>query len=258
MVGLNEFVATYGAGAALGATFAMAAGGFAKGVIGFALPLIGVSLAGSFVPFEVAVALLIVPMLVSNLAQGLRGGLGPALACARRFRLMLAILAVTIAVSAQLVVLLPERALFGLLGAVVTGFAAIQLAGWRPRFPAHRRRLVESAVALIAGVLGGVSGIWGPPIVIYLVTLELPKTEMVRAQSLMFLLGSLVLFFAHLHSGVLDATTLPASIWMTVPVMIAMFVGYEVHDRLDQAVFRKATLIVLVLTGLNLLRRALF
>ena len=113
-------------------------------------------------------------------------------------------------------------------------------------------------MALIAGVLGGVSGIWGPPLLMYLITLDLPKTEMVRVQSIMFLLGSVVLFFAHLHSGVLDATTLPASVWMTVPTMIAMFVGYRVHDRLDQELFRKATLLVLVLPGLNLRRRGLF
>ena len=39
--------------------------------------------------------------------------------------------------------------------------------------------------------------------------------------------------------------------------MAAMFVGYRVHDRLDQGRFRTLTLAVLVLTGLNLLRRAL-
>jgi hypothetical protein len=35
-----------------------------------------------------------------------------------------------------------------------------------------------------------------------------------------------------------------------------MLVGYRVQDRLDQDLFRKATLWVLVLAGLNLLRRA--
>ena len=48
--------------------------------------------------------------------------------------------------------------------------------------------------------------------------------------------------------------TLPVSAWMVLPTMAAMFVGYRVHDRLDQEVFRQATLAVLVLTGLNLLR----
>lgn len=258
MIGLDGFIATYGAGAAIGAAFAMAAGGFAKGVVGFALPLVGVSLAGSFVPYDVAVALLIVPMLVSNLVQGLRGGLAPALAGLRRFWVMNLIMAVAIVISAQFVVILPERALFGLLGTIVTGFALIQLAGWRPRFPPRHRQLAEVCISLVAGVLGGLTGIWGPPLVMYLLTLDLPKAEMVRTHSIFFLLGSIALFFAHLHSGVLDARTLPASVWMTVPTMLAMFVGYEVHDRLDQEVFRKAMLVVLVLTGVNLLRRGMF
>ena len=60
-------------------------------------------------------------------------------------------------------------------------------------------------MALVAGFFGGLSGIWGPPLVMYLLALELPKTEMVRAQSLSFLLGSAVLFVAHLHSGVLES-----------------------------------------------------
>ena len=52
-------------------------------MVGFALPLIALSLAGSFLPYEVAVALLIVPMLVSNLFQALRQGIGPALGSLR-------------------------------------------------------------------------------------------------------------------------------------------------------------------------------
>ena len=50
MLGLDGFVDSYGTLAAVGAVGAMAAGGFAKGVVGFALPLIGLSLAGAFVP----------------------------------------------------------------------------------------------------------------------------------------------------------------------------------------------------------------
>lgn len=257
MPGLDAFLADYGPLALFGAILAMAAGGFAKGVVGFALPLIGVSIAGSFMPYQVAVALLIVPMLVSNLFQALRHGLAAALGSLRDYWLMNLLLVVMIALSAQLVLALPDRALFAILGITVALFGASQLAGWRPRFPMRHRARVEAGVALVGGFFGGLSGVWGPPIIMYLVAADLPKGEMVRVQSLSFLLGSLVLFFAHLHSGVLNPVTLPVSTWMVLPTMAAMFAGYEVHDRLDQELFRKVTLVVLVLTGLNLLRRAL-
>jgi len=258
MPGLDGLIDAYGVAAVVGAALAMAAGGFAKGVVGFALPLIGLSLAGSFLPYQVAVALLIMPMLVSNLFQALRQGVGPAGETLRRFWLLNLVLVVMIALAAQLVVALPDRALFGLLGVTVSVFGASQLAGWRPRFPPHHRVAVEIGIGIVAGFFGGLSGIWGPPIVMYLIASDLQKIDLVRAQSLSFLLGSVVLLLAHLRSGVLNPVTLPASAWMVLPTMVAMFVGYRVHDRLDQERFRRLTLAVLVLTGLNLVRRAVF
>ena len=145
VLGMETFVGTYGAAAAVGAAGALAAGGFAKGVVGFALPLIGLSLAGAFVPYQVAVALLIVPMLVSNLVQALRQGIGPAWVTLRRFWRLNLVLVVVIALAAQLVVALPDRFLFGLLGVTVSVFGASQLAGWRPRFPSTTGRASRSA-----------------------------------------------------------------------------------------------------------------
>jgi uncharacterized membrane protein YfcA len=257
MVGLEAFVGQYGAAAAAGTAAGLAAGGFAKGVVGFALPLIALGVVGSFVPYEVAVALLIVPTFVSNLFQALRNGVGAARDSLVKYWRLNLILVVMIALSAQLVVALPDRALFGILGAAITAFGASQLAGWRLRFAPEHRHLVETAVALVGGFFGGLSGIWGPPLVMYLLAADVPKDEMVRVQSLSFLVGSVVLLAAHLRSGVLNAVTLPVSAWLVLPTMAAMFLGYQVHDRLDQALFRRVTLAVLVLTGLNLLRRAL-
>lgn len=257
MPGLDGFIADYGLPALLVAVAGMGAGGFAKGVVGFALPLIALSVAGAVLPYGVAVALLIVPTLVSNLVQSLRQGRAAAWDTFLRFWRMNLGLALAIGASAQLVVALPDRLLFGGIGVCVTLFGLTQLAGLRPTLPTEGNRgLVETAVAVVGGFFGGLSGVWGPPLIMYLLALNLPKDEMMRAQSLSFLLGSLALLAAHLHSGVLNAVTLPASAWLTVPTMIGMFIGYGIHDRLDQERFRRATLLVLVLTGLNLLRRA--
>jgi hypothetical protein len=44
---------------------------------------------------------------------------------------------------------------------------------------------------------------------------------------------------------------------MVVPAVIGMLIGFQFQDRLDQAKFRKITLAVLVIAGLNLIRRGL-
>ena len=44
---------------------------------------------------------------------------------------------------------------------------------------------------------------------------------------------------------------------MILPAMLGMKAGLRVHDRLDQDAFRRMTLVVLILAGLNLIRRAM-
>ena len=106
--------------------------------------------------------------------------------------------------------------------------------------------------------LGGVSGVWGPPTVAYLSAIDTPKTDHLRIQGVIYALGAFVLLGAHIQSGVLQAETLPLSALMVFPAVLGMVVGLAIHDRLDQATFRKVTQFVLLIAALNLVRRALF
>jgi uncharacterized membrane protein YfcA len=64
------------------------------------------------------------------------------------------------------------------------------------------------------------------------------------------------LLLAHLQSGVLNAVTLPFSAVLAVPALFGLVAGYAVQDRLDQERFSWWTQVLLVATGLNLLRKA--
>jgi uncharacterized membrane protein YfcA len=231
--------------------------GFVKGAVGFALPMIMISGLGSFLPPEVALAALILPTVAANLWQALRDGLTAALASVWRFRLYMAIVLVFIAGSAQLVQVLPSWVLYLILGVPVTIFAVAQLLGWRLYLKPEHRRRAEVIIGAIAGFIGGMSGIWGPPTVAYLTALDTPKTEQMRVQGVVYGAGALVLLAAHLKSGVLNAETAPLSALLLVPALVGVALGILVHDRLDQDRFRKATLAVLVIAGLNLVRRGL-
>ncbi len=231
--------------------------GFVKGAVGFALPMITISGVGSLMTAELAIAAILLPSLVTNVMQSLREGLLEALGTLRRFWRLNLVLFVLIGLCAQLVVMLPEWLLFLILGLMVTVFGTLQLTGWRPEIPVHRRARAEWMTGGIAGFFGGLAGVWGPPILLFLLALETPKREQVRAQGISFLIGSAVLVTAHFQSGLLDSSTLPYSALMVVPAVCGMLLGRAVQDQLNQEVFRRLTLIVLVLAGLNLLRRAL-
>lgn len=231
--------------------------GFVKGAVGFAMPMIMMSAFGSFLPAETALALLILPTLVTNLAQAFRQGWGPAWASTLKYRGHILMVMIFLVISAQFVRAIPPGLMYGLLGVPVMGFALWQLAGRSLRFRLEHRRRAEVLLGIIGGLYGGISGIWGPPLIIYLLSIGAEKTEQIRVQGVVFLIGSVVLTGAHLTSGVLNAQTLPVSALMVLPAVLGLWIGFAVQDRLDPARFRRWTLILLVFTGLNLVRRAL-
>lgn len=254
---LDSFIADHGMWSFWAAIAVLLAGGLVKGAIGFALPLIGISGLGSFLPAQTAVAILIAPMVVSNLWQTLRTGFGPAVETTWRFRRLLLVLGPTIVLSAQLLAGLSDAALYMMLGVAVSAFALSQLAGWRAEFLARWPVASEVGAALVGGFFGGLAGIWGPPVTLYLLATRVPKAETMRALGVVFGLGSLALIAGQIVSGVFNAQTAPLSLLACVPVLTGMALGFVLHDRIDARLFRKATLVALVLTGLNLLRAGL-
>ncbi|MHA6346262.1 sulfite exporter TauE/SafE family protein [Roseivivax sp. CAU 1761] len=231
--------------------------GVVKGMVGFAMPMIMISGLGSLLAPELALAGLILPTLITNGVQALRQGPGAAWSSVRRFRVFLIVGGVMLLFSAQLVAVLPVGPMLALIGVPITAFAVAQLCGWKGDLPGGGGRATEIGVAGFAGFIGGLSGVWGPPTVAYLTMLGTEKRDQMRVQGVIYGLGAVALTGAHLGSGVLNAATLPFSALLIMPALAGMWVGGQVQDRIDQQAFRRATLAVLLVAGLNLVRRAL-
>jgi hypothetical protein len=230
--------------------------GFIKGVVGFAMPLVLISGLTFFLPPELALAGLIFPTVVTNLFQALRQGPKAAWASIRMFKVFLISGGIMLVLSAQTVRFLPTQTMLLVIGVPITLFAFWQLAG-RSFSLAQRSTKIEVLVGGFAGAVGGVSGVWGPPTVAYLTALGTPKNDQMRVQGVIYGLGAIALLFAHVGSGVLRAETVPFSVIMILPALAGMWLGSQISDRIDQASFRKATLVILFVAGANLVRRGL-
>ncbi len=230
--------------------------GWVKGMVGFAMPMVLVSGLSMMLPPELALAGLILPTLVTNGVQALREGLPAAVASVRKFKVFLSVGLVCLLASAQLINILSPKAFLLILGAPVSFFALMQLLGLKLTLQAPSMR-VEAMVGAVAGAVGGISGVWGPPTVAYLTALNTPKKDQMRVQGVIYGLGAVALIVAHLGSGILRTDTAVFSALLIIPALLGMRGGQFLQDRIDQAQFRKLTLLVLLIAGLNLLRRGL-
>jgi len=229
--------------------------GLVKGVVGFAMPTVLIAGLSTMMPVDLALAGLILPTLATNLWQALRQGVAAALASIRRFRVFLIAGGAVMVGAAQLVPRLPPAAMFLFIGPLITAYALSTLMGRGLRLAPDGGARGEAGMGALAGLFGGLSGIWGPPTVAMLTARGTAKAEQMRVQGVIYGLGAVLLLVSHVGSGVLRAETVPLSLALVPPALLGIGLGFWLQDRFDQETFRKVTLWVLLLAGLNLVRR---
>lgn len=233
---------------------AFLAAGTVKGVLGVGLPMIAVPLIASATSPAQAIALAAVPVVVSNAWQAFHGGHTGA--CLKRFWPMLASVVVGTFIGVQILATVDARVVSGILGAVLVVFTALQAMPRSLVLGPRGERWLGPPLGLIGGVLGGMSGLFGPLLILYLVALRLSKDIFVAAVALLFFTGSLPLFLGLVGHGILTPHQILLSALSALPVIAGLVIGRTLRERVSQAMFEKALFVVLIVIGLNLIRKA--
>lgn len=230
-------------------------GGLVKGVTGIGLPLVAMPILAGFIPIPQAIALLSLSSVATSLMQGVHGG--HFMTASRRFWPLFAGIFAGVFASAWTLVVIDLQMLYLLLGAVVVGFASIL-----------QRRIVFTvtpaaeiwaapATGFVAGLIGGVSMLFGPIYAMYMSGLRLPKDIFVVGVSLANLVSTIVLVVALAGYQLINSGDLLASVLAMIPAFAGVLLGQRLRHRINEDAFRKALAVVLLLIGLNLVRKAL-
>lgn len=229
------------------------AGGLAKGVFGLGMPLVGLPVMVFAIPYPLAVAMFLVPNYTANGQQMFEGG--KALAHARRFLwLLLPMLAVIPFSVRMLVSMTPETGLL-VLGALSIVFAVYQMFPVQLSCPPEREKIWNPIVGVAAGLLAGVSGIYGPVLIIYLMSLRMPKDDFVAALSMMYFTGSIAIGAMLAREAIVTWDVVIASCIGAGIIGLMMVIGRVVRRRVDEVRYRKMILWLLVVMGGDMIRR---
>ncbi len=226
-----------------------------KGTIGFGFPLIAIPLLSMFLGPRVAVPLMAIPTLLSNVLLVSRGrGGGRATAT---LALVLAGIALGTAVGAMLITILEPRVLSALVGGVALLYVLATAFRLTVLIPPRAGQSAAPVVGVLAGVMGGLTGISSPLLASYLHLLRVDKREFVFWITTMFFVGNAVQVGSYFRLGLYAGPVLGASLLACLPMAAGTVSGIAMQDRLHPAAFSRVVLAIVFLASLNLLARGL-
>lgn len=224
-----------------------------KGVAGLGFPLITVPLVANIVGPHAAVVIIAVPTVASNLFMVAQGG--GMVARLRQLAWLIVGLVAGAAVSARLLRNINPGALAVILGIIAVGYAGAELARIPFRLPASPRPGLSLGVGAAAGLLGGSTTIYAPLLAAYVDSMRLAKNEFVFWVTALFLIGTSTQVLTYMQAGIYRGELLWIALLLCLLMLVGTWIGIRLRDRLAPDRFRTLVLVLVLLSGLNLILR---
>jgi len=212
------------------AAFAFLLAGTIKGLVGLGLPTTVVGILSQFTDPRQAIALLLLPILISNTWQIYRSRM--AVKMFKKLWLFCLIMCALIFITSQFAVTISTNVLTISVGIVIVLFVITNVFLKKFTIADNADKTYQIGFGAAAGVMGGLTSLWAPPIVIYL-------------------------FSGYIAAGLTTPTLLLYSLCMVIPTLAGFAVGEWARSFLEAEQFRKMLLVIFFLLGTNLIVNAL-
>jgi uncharacterized membrane protein YfcA len=222
--------------------------GTVKGLVGLGLPTVTIALTSLVFSLPEAIALIVLPTIITNMWQAAVGGRFRAIV-QRQWPLVLP-LVVTLFLTMWLVGQKGPSWASLVLAVVLIVYSGLGLLRIRLHVHADLERPLAPAIGVVSGFVAGLVGVPVIPLMPYLQGLDIKPSELVQSLGIVLCATSLTLAASVLNFGLLDGPRAIVSALAVVPAMAGMWFGQSIRKRLSVDQFRLAVFWALLLTGL--------
>ncbi|WGS21794.1 MULTISPECIES: sulfite exporter TauE/SafE family protein [unclassified Bradyrhizobium] len=235
--------------------FAFLLAGFVKGTLGLGLPTVSMGLLAVTMPPGQAIAIVIVPAIITNIWQTF---VGPYLRDILK-RLWPLMVGTVVGIWLNAGLLTGPYAAYGtvVLGLLLVIYAIVGLSKFSFKVARRDERWIGGIVGVVTGLISAATGVQVIPSMPFMQAIGMERDELVQALGVFFTTATVALAFNLTASGLLTAATaLPGAVAMAAS-FVGMFIGQTVRSRMEPEVFRRWFLISMILLGIYLAGSAL-
>jgi len=230
--------------------------GFVKGAIGLGLPTISMGLLATMMAPDRALAIVILPALVSNFWQAFGGGYLVKIV-SRFWPLMLCAVLGSLWNAGAMTGTYAKYGSVGL-GLLLMAYAGISLRQVRLRFDRRHEKWIGAVVGLVTGVVSASTGVQVMPSVPYLQATGMEKEELIQAMGVFFTVATLALSVNVRASGLATLTNAMPVAVAFICTFAGIFIGQAVRSKMPTEVFRRWFLVGVVCLGAYLAAAAVY
>ncbi|MBN2898318.1 MAG: sulfite exporter TauE/SafE family protein [Clostridia bacterium] len=216
-----------------------------QGMSGFGFSLVAMPFLAMVMPLKVLVPILVICSLALNIIifSKMTGKVH-----LKRITVLLIVGALSTPLGVQVLTVIDERLLRGVVGSLVFFSALIMLRGVHVHF--KNKQLTYAITGFLSGVLNGSVSLSGPPVVLMLVNEGEEKNDFKKNISGYFLALNIFTIPSFFFKGLIDVYVMKMSAIGIIVLLIGATIGIRLGDRIDEKKFKMIVLFMIMIMGL--------
>ena len=230
--------------------FAVFLGGIVKGSVGIGMSMFSVPIIAFILPPTKAMMLLCFPVIFTNFLQmDVKKGIG-----SFRFLPMFLALFLGLLIGGKLILSLSLNFISISIATVIIIFTSLNFFGINLKnLKKANEKILSVIIGFFSGILGGLTTFYAPPIITFLISINLDKEFFIRTTATMYFFASIPLYTSMIYHGLGNYYDLTISLILVIPAIVGQFFGSKVRKKMSNEIFQKLVLIILIIIGFTLL-----
>ena len=229
-------------------------GGIVKGSVGIGMSMFSVPIIAFILPPTKAMMLLCFPVVFTNFLQmDIKKGIG-----SFRFLPMFLALFLGLLIGGKLILNLSLNYISISIALVIIIFTSLNFFGINLKnLKQANEKILSIIIGFFSGILGGLTTFYAPPVITFLISINVDKEFFIRTTATMYFFASIPLYSSMVYHGLGNYYDLIMSLTLVIPAIIGQFFGSKVRKKLSNEIFQNLVLIILIIIGFTLLSKNL-
>ena len=224
---------------------------FIHGSIGLGFPMVATPLLALVTDIQTAIILTLIPSLLTNIIS--IKSEGDIVSASRKYLSLALFVMAGSAIGTQILIFTNSEIFKALLAVAIIIYLLAEKVNLNLAWVSEHRRFSRFAFGISAGILGGLTNVMAPVLIVFTLESKHSKSETIQALNFCFLFGKITQLILFSTNGKLTLNQLAITSLMLLAASLALYIGITIRKKIKVSAYRSILKFVLLILAVLLL-----